>query len=145
MGAEQSRVDLHDHETSSHIPTYITRVTSNFILALYNGIFYACIIIRPATVIKDGYTVYFFHFKGEAEVPSNCIIGNLWCLMNCEITYTDANGKKCTGRIIGTDQNNVDSNYDQPMNFFVYNCNQCEWVSFPYIFMTREQARLLCG
>ncbi|CAG9860056.1 unnamed protein product [Phyllotreta striolata] len=143
MGAEQSSVDLRDYDVECQLPSYIKRVDSSFILAMHNGSYYPCIIIRPALIINGGYTVYFFHIQGENEVPANGIIGNLSCLKNCEVSYTDEKGNKCIGRIIGTNQNHR-SMIDQPLNFFIQNNDRCEWVSFPYIYLTKTQAKVIC-
>lgn len=118
------------------------RVISKFILALSDGYFYPCMIMRPTT---DGYVVYFFYLKEEREIPSNVIIGNLWYLINCEVSFTDINGNIATGRIVGTDFKSTDTDREQPMNFFIYCNDACRTISFPYIFLSTQQARMLCG
>ncbi|CAH1104025.1 unnamed protein product [Psylliodes chrysocephalus] len=124
------------------IPGDVSRVISKFILALSDGYFYPCMIMRPTT---DGYVVYFFYLKEEREIPSNVIIGNLWYLINCEVSFTDINGNIATGRIVGTDFKSTDTDREQPMNFFIYCNDACRTISFPYIFLSTQQARMLCG
>ncbi|XP_057666486.1 uncharacterized protein LOC130900123 [Diorhabda carinulata] len=142
-GIGYERQDLRDRDAELSIPQNVSRVISNFILAMLHDTYFPCIILRPSVCIPEGYAVYFFHLKQETEVPAYNIIGNLWTLINCEISFVDSLGNICTGRVVRTDFKRSET-LEQPINFFVYSNNNSGWVSFPYIFMTRQQARLLC-
>ncbi|XP_028134356.1 uncharacterized protein LOC114329441 [Diabrotica virgifera virgifera] len=144
-GISHENVDLRDRETERAMPQRISRITSNFIFAPIKGVYYPCVILRPASVIPGGFVVYFFHLKQETEVSPRNIIGNLWTLMYCQVSFIDGLGNVCTGRIIGTDNNISDTNLDQPINFFIQgDCRSvATWISFPYIFLTRDQVEVL--
>ncbi|KAG5878770.1 hypothetical protein JTB14_020390 [Gonioctena quinquepunctata] len=110
MGNFQSRCDLRDKETEKRMPRNVSRITSNLILAMFNGIFYPCVVLGRANFILDGYRVYVFHFKEETETPATNIIGNLKVLMNCEVNFFDDCGSIHTGTVRATDFREHDEN-----------------------------------
>ncbi|CAG9860057.1 unnamed protein product [Phyllotreta striolata] len=125
-----------------HIPRDISRVISKFVFAFFDGYFYPCMVMRA---MSDGYMVYFFYLKEERRIPGHIVIGNLWYLINSEVSFTDHNGNIATGRVVGTDFKSTDIDHEQPMNFYIYSNDVCKTVSFPYIFLSPQQARLLVG
>lgn len=113
-------------------------------MANFNGNFLPCMLLGDSTKLKDGYSVYFFHIQEEWEIPARMIIGNLKALMHFEISFLDDDGQICAGRVRGTDRRSSETG--EPANFFVCrkDTKECVWVSFPFIFLDKKQARALC-
>ncbi|XP_076263483.1 uncharacterized protein LOC143198232 isoform X2 [Rhynchophorus ferrugineus] len=68
---------LKDKSVEADIPTYISKPTSNLILAYSEGNYYPCIILDNARTMANGYLVFFLHSQVETEVFSGNVIGNL--------------------------------------------------------------------
>ncbi|CAH2010752.1 unnamed protein product [Acanthoscelides obtectus] len=140
MGNVQTHGNLRDTEVEAQIPNRLSRITSNLILSLIDGDYYPCLILRPSTAIKEGLVVYVFHKNMETEIPSRNIIGNMKCLMHCNVSYTDENGNTGDGYVRAVNC----SEDGHPLNFFICGKKECKWVSLPFVFLTREQAKDLC-
>ncbi|VEN60099.1 unnamed protein product [Callosobruchus maculatus] len=109
-------------------------------MSFIDGNFYPCLILRPSTAIKEGLVVYVFHKNLETEVPSRNLIGNMRCLMHCNVSYTDENGNTGDGFVRAVNC----SEDGQPLNFFVCGQKDSKWVALPFLFLTREQAEDFC-
>lgn len=110
----------------------------------FQGNFLPCMILRESTKIPKGYGVYLFHIQEEIDVPARTILGNLKALMHCEVSFLDKNGLLSTGYVRSTDWRKNKSG--GPLNFFVC-CKDTRdyiWVSFPYIFLNKEQSSVFC-
>lgn len=113
-------------------------------MASIHGNFLPCMIISKSNKYPEGYYVYFFHIQEEMDVPAKTIFGNLKALMHCEVSFLNEKGRLSTGYVRGTDSRSQKPG--GPLNFFICNTatKQYQWVSFPFIFLTQKQARVLC-
>ncbi|XP_030751966.1 uncharacterized protein LOC115879333 [Sitophilus oryzae] len=134
----RSNNNLKDDTIQTQIPSHITKPTSNLVLAYNEGQFHPCIILDRARNISNGYEVFFLHNQTETEIFSGNVIGNFKALLECEVSFT-IDGQSYTGKVF--DMANNDQN--ETRNFFICCDNQYFWVSFPFIYLTPEQARQL--
>lgn len=118
-------------------------VTSNMALAKINSSYLPCLVLGKSTKIPNGYRINLLPTQEETEVPIGAIIGSFKSLMNCEVSFLDEKGKICKGYVRSI-------NKDGPLNFFISHKvkkrqnRKCSWVSFPYIFLNKDQSKIFC-
>lgn len=103
------------------------------------GNLYPCLVLGEASVIKNGFKVYFLRQDIETEIPPNGIIHDPDILKEAEVSYVENNEVK-TGIVLCLDKV---KNTQTPTSFLLQNREKCHWVPLPRIFLTKEQASYL--
>ncbi|KAL3272546.1 hypothetical protein HHI36_014018 [Cryptolaemus montrouzieri] len=113
-------------------------IKSKFIFAMCGrGNYYPCLILGAASVIQNGFKVYFLRQDIETEVPSNGIIYDPDVLKEIEVSYVENSVVK-TGIV-----RILDKVKETPTSFLIQSADKCAWIPLPRVFLTKEQAQVV--
>ncbi|KAK9887684.1 hypothetical protein WA026_000006 [Henosepilachna vigintioctopunctata] len=118
----------------------LSDIKSKFIFAMMDkGNYYPCLILGEATIIKNGFKVYFLRQDVETEIPSTNLIPDPDVLKESEVSYVENSHVKI-GVVMCLDKVKYSHT---PTSFLIQSKNKCAWIPLPRVFLTKEQASAL--